>query len=363
MTLDPDLIAMIYEAAAIPAAWPATLEHLAGLVGGAGGAIVSVDGTGGTRFIATEAYQQPYEIYASMPRRNVRPERALARQHFGFLPDVALCTVEELQADPIYQEVLFPFGLGWTIGAAVSSPSADLAFFDFCRRASDDPFGDEQVMLLDAYRPHLARAALLAMRLNMERALAVAATLSQIGIPGAVLGAQGEVLAANHLLAALSPRIEIGAFDRIVLKGTRAGLLFRESLAALGSAEPGLATGSIPMPAEEGAPALVLHLIPIKRTAHDVFGGASTVLLVTPVTAPSVPLTGVLAGLFDLTPAEAKVARQLAEGRTLRQIGLAHGVGYETVRSQLHSIRAKTGTHRQSDLVRLLFALSPPGRL
>ncbi len=362
MTLDPDLIARIYEAAAVPSAWPATLERLAGLVGGAGGAVVSVDGMGATRFIATDAYQRPYETYAAMPRRNVRPERALARQHYGFLPDVALCTVEELQSDPIYQEVLFPFGLAWTIGAPVSSPSADLAFFDFCRRTGDAPFGDEHAMLLDAYRPHLARAALLAMRLNMERARAVAATLTQIGIPGAVLGAQGEVLAANHLLEALSPRIEIGAFDRIVLKGTTPGRLFREALAALGSGQPELATGSIPMPAEEDAPALVLHLIPIKRTANDVFGGASTVLLVTPVTAPSMPLTGVLAGLFDLTPAESKVARQLAEGRTLRQIALANGVAYETVRSQLHSLSAKTGTHRQADLVRLVFALSPPGR-
>jgi DNA-binding CsgD family transcriptional regulator len=58
--------------------------------------------------------------------------------------------------------------------------------------------------------------------------------------------------------------------------------------------------------------------------------------------------------LFDLTPSEARVARGLAVGETLKGIASAGGVAISTVRSQLRQVLEKTGCARQAELMSLL---------
>ena len=55
-----------------------------------------------------------------------------------------------------------------------------------------------------------------------------------------------------------------------------------------------------------------------------------------------------------LTAAEAKLAGIIAEGATIDAAAKARGVSRETIRTQLKAIFSKTGTNRQTELVRLL---------
>jgi DNA-binding CsgD family transcriptional regulator len=57
---------------------------------------------------------------------------------------------------------------------------------------------------------------------------------------------------------------------------------------------------------------------------------------------------------FDLTPAEARVAAQIFGGATVRAAALALGISVNTANSQLDAVFAKTETHRQADLVKVL---------
>ncbi|MBF1803110.1 helix-turn-helix transcriptional regulator [Alcanivorax sp. ST75FaO-1] len=57
-----------------------------------------------------------------------------------------------------------------------------------------------------------------------------------------------------------------------------------------------------------------------------------------------------VAMLFDLTPAEARVARGVAEGRDLASLAGDQGVSVQTVRGQLKAVFRKTGTSRQNEL-------------
>jgi DNA-binding CsgD family transcriptional regulator len=66
------------------------------------------------------------------------------------------------------------------------------------------------------------------------------------------------------------------------------------------------------------------------------------------------PNADLLRLLFDLTLAEARIARLLLEGRTLNQAAAAAQIAYATARVHLRSIFAKTGVHRQAELVQLL---------
>ena len=67
-----------------------------------------------------------------------------------------------------------------------------------------------------------------------------------------------------------------------------------------------------------------------------------------------------------LTPAETRLAVALTNGESLRDFVRRTGVSIETARSQLKACFAKTGTHRQSELVCLLLKRArtqdPPDR-
>lgn len=58
--------------------------------------------------------------------------------------------------------------------------------------------------------------------------------------------------------------------------------------------------------------------------------------------------------LLDLTPAQARVATGLAQGRTLEQMAAASGTRVVTVRSHLASVMQRVGARRSDDLVRRL---------
>ena len=61
---------------------------------------------------------------------------------------------------------------------------------------------------------------------------------------------------------------------------------------------------------------------------------------------------------FNLTPAEARLCRAFADGLTLNDYCEKWTVATSTARSQLHSVFEKTSTHRQCDLLRLIFLFS-----
>jgi DNA-binding CsgD family transcriptional regulator len=221
---------------------------------------------------------------------------------------------------------------------------------------------DRVLSWLNTLRPHLARALMISARLNLERAASTVQTLSQLGLPTAVLTANATVLAANALFEALKGPFRIGAFDRLSLVGDPANDLFR---AAVANADPGGAgVKSIPLPARGDHPPMIVHVAPIERSAHDIFNQAACIVIVTPIGSVDVPDGAMLNGLFDLSPAEARLVQKLAHGMTINQVADHLTLSVTTLRTQLRSVFAKTGTSRQAELSRLIGsmgALSPLG--
>jgi DNA-binding CsgD family transcriptional regulator len=86
------------------------------------------------------------------------------------------------------------------------------------------------------------------------------------------------------------------------------------------------------------------------------------VLALTPVTLPQAPPVELVQSLFDLTPAEARVARDLTTGQTVEEIATSGSVSIATVRSQVRGIMEKIGCRRQAEVVALLSGIAvPPG--
>jgi DNA-binding CsgD family transcriptional regulator len=64
--------------------------------------------------------------------------------------------------------------------------------------------------------------------------------------------------------------------------------------------------------------------------------------------------TFALGSLFGLTPAEARIAGGLSEGRTAAELAARHGVAVPTVRRQIAEVITKLGADRAVDVVRML---------
>ena len=153
------------------------------------------------------------------------------------------------------------------------------------------------------------------------------------------------------------PRVVQDGRFRVSLAHRQADALLADALAGLTQSHGNSAVRSLPVPAQQDDPPYIVHLLPIRLGAQDVFSNAAGILIVTPVRPRDVPTAEVLQGLFDLTPAEARVARAVSGQTALESIARSLGVSRETVRTQLKAVLAKTGTARQVDLVGLLSGL------
>ncbi len=83
-------------------------------------------------------------------------------------------------------------------------------------------------------------------------------------------------------------------------------------------------------------------------------GPALAVLYVIDPEGDTGPDPETLQTLYGLTAAEAALAAELARGRSVDQIAERLGLSRHTVRGHLKAVFAKTGTHRQAELVGLL---------
>jgi DNA-binding CsgD family transcriptional regulator len=196
-------------------------------------------------------------------------------------------------------------------------------------------------------------------RLQMERARAASEALSLLGLPALVFDERGAVMAANALAENLTGHVRWRARDRVSLRDLAADALFQRAIATIGL-EDAPPVRSFAVRDADANPALVAHVIPIRRNVRDLLTRSAGVLLLTPLTVPNAPPVELIRSLFDLTPAEARVARGLAAGDTVDEIASGAAVSSNTVRAQVRGILEKTGLHRQVEVVALLGGIVVP---
>jgi DNA-binding CsgD family transcriptional regulator len=352
-----ELVDRIYESSFVPELWPDVLDELGRIAEGTGGTlwIAKADlqfwtASPGSREIAEKAAKEGWFW------RGQLAARTFAARHTGFLTDLDVFTPDELDLDSLFRDFLRPQGIGWVVGTAIPIPTGENVAFCLTRWTERGPFERPFVQKLDELRPHLARSAFLSARLQLERARIASDTLAALGLPALVLNEQGKVLAANSLIEGLSDYVQWRAFDRVSLKDKAADKLLRDAIAAIDVAG---SVRSFPV-RDMGAEAMmVAHVVPIRLSARDIFVRCAAALVLTPVTMPQAPPVELVQSLFDLTPAEARVARSLASGKTVTDIATDGGVSRNTILTQVRGVLEKTGCNRQTDVVALLTAISP----
>jgi DNA-binding CsgD family transcriptional regulator len=100
---------------------------------------------------------------------------------------------------------------------------------------------------------------------------------------------------------------------------------------------------------------LLIRCLPVAGSARDFLGLARMVVSVDEL-APAAARNASqrLQKAFGLTPAEARLAGRIGRGETLRDAAEAEGTTFETARTRMKSIFAKTDTKRQTELALLV---------
>jgi DNA-binding CsgD family transcriptional regulator len=259
-----------------------------------------------------------------------------------------------------HREWMRPQGLRHCVAGLLERSAHAVAGLGVMRREGSRPFGEADVELLRRLAPHVQRALrLLAVRglSGVEREAAQrigdALRLGALFVAGS-----GQILGASRRAAALleapsGPHLKDGKLVARTPAETRA---FRELIAAATRAAPKPAVGGALALSRPGdRPPLLVLVSPLRGEQADpawTVPPVAIVILRAPEDVP-VPSQAELRSLFALTPAEARVACLLPE-RTVEEIARDLGVRVATVRSHVQRLLAKTGTRRQSELVRLL---------
>ena len=361
---DELLIDRIYEAAIVPDLWKPVLDQLAYRVDAAGTGLFLISGGNSLSAVWSDAVNEVCTgwIEGGWQAKTQRAPRMMALNHAGFVTDCDIYGPGGLEQDEAFANYLKPAGFGYGAGTGITMPTGEVAVYSIERRYQTGPMARQDCLKLDPLRPHLARAALLLARSGLERARMMASTLETIGIPGAVLRPNGVLLSANPMFEQLMPAVIQDRRDRLRLADESADGLLAKALHGLRKRDAYRGVSSIPIAGSEPRPALIIHLLPVRGAAQDFFLDGSALVIVTPVDRASVPTAEVLQGLFDLTPAEARVAQGIAGARSVDALARSLGVKPLTVRTQIKAVLAKTGARRQGELISLLAGKTfPPG--
>lgn len=221
---------------------------------------------------------------------------------------------------------------------------------------------DEAALLtLDRLEPVLQAA----MQINREFArMTVECLLEAFSVPAVLVDEFGLLRLANTRAASSLERGEfmcIDAYGRLCLPRTdNTALASREIRRLCGS--DSTATAEFILRSPDGRVSAILSIFPLVTPAsqHVTWLFAPTrVKLILLRDLDATPVVGEcqLRRLFNLTIAESRLAARLATGESFSASALALAIGKETARTHLRAVFAKTGTHRQSELVALLARL------
>jgi DNA-binding CsgD family transcriptional regulator len=353
------VLALIHEAAASPERWSDAITALTRLGRSSKGAILDFDRASGQVVNVEQvghdpAAQKEYVeyYYAVDPTLEVtlaaQPHRALASyEHFS----------TAVRARHEYFNYMARNDVGDVIGTVTRASGKTTTLLSLQRPLRAPAFDGEAKRLFSLVTPHLEVAKRVQARVAEANAVrdSLAAGLDRLADAAFIVDAS---LTIRHLnaqaqrLLAADARVR-GTGGRLSLPGTRLQSAFQAAVRAAGG--KAMRSQLLLLPAGGSMAAAEVAVCPLPET-HRLASPWQQPLVLVMVSLPRHDLAAIAARmrqLYQLTKAESLVAGQLALGSSVEEIARRSGVRESTVRSQLKSIRAKTGVSRQAELVRL----------
>ncbi|PWR18204.1 helix-turn-helix transcriptional regulator [Zavarzinia aquatilis] len=345
-----DLLDLIYEAALDADVWSKILNRLSAEAGVIGATLFTVGGER-TTALNTPGLDRSMEdfIVGGWDALNPLPDRIRAKGIPGFTTDRDVIQPHEFESNEFLRGFRRPWGLLGFAGMAMQDREGRALALSI---ETAESFSPEAAARLQLLVPHLKRSAGLSMRLQYTRLEQTIDVLDQIGCPAAAVSASGKCVAANTRFEGLPPGMVGNRFGQLVFADAATHRGFQEALAAI-RGRRFADIRPIPCRGATMAPAIV-YCMPLLGNARDLFVSAVALVIVRSGQVTRTVAAAVLASMFGLTAAEARIATIAATGATVEEIVARAGTSRETVRSQMKAIYAKTETAGRTELVLLL---------
>ncbi len=264
-----------------------------------------------------------------------------------------------------YNEFLKPFDTCEMVGIAAGSADSFEAFSIY-RGPREESFSRELVDALQLLAPHLQIALRVQAKLTgLEARLADMETaLDRMSAGVVLLDAAGKCTFANQTARRILDRRDGLHLERSRLtsrsspqSGSLAQLI--RSVIALAGGREATPARAMLIRRRDGT-ALHVLVSPLYQQVSSIFTDAVAIVFISDPAQKSALPQEILAALFALTPAEARLTITLLDGSSLAEAAAIHGVCRETARTQIKSVFQKTGTRRQGELIRLVAGLMTP---
>lgn len=357
------IIEKFYEAAAEPSRWR-TVLHQTSLILGAEGAAFIPHATPGLNPVHSEGLDELVDVFVREGWHQRNPRERFALTPSGVITEQDVFKPEEMDTLPFNAEFVRKLGFRSFAGAVVMKTGPGSVSLTFERKLHQHPFSRREVQAFEAILPYLQQAVLFGARLAEARSQGTIDAFEMMNCGGVVLDGLGRALRLNakaeQLLGTGVQLVQGYLVAEYRAANTSLHRLIGDLLGPRSDLEK-RPIGAVALPRRSGRP-LVVHGSPIRGAAKDIFQRAKAILMLVDPDEHREPAEPILRQAFGLTPAEARLAIELASGQELREIAAAQHISELTVRTQLRAIFAKTETHRQAELVALLGRMSVGSR-
>jgi DNA-binding CsgD family transcriptional regulator len=351
----------LFGAAALnPDLWRDAMSEFARVSGSVGATMLTLSGRGPS-YITTENLEEMGAEYikGGWYQRDSRFEALPLLLRSGMFTEQDIIPDNRLPKTAYYADFLEKHGTGWGLGLRIDSGGGDVWCLVAQRGTKQGAFQREEQALLRPLAEIISRAAVLARQLGFQRLDQGLAITEQLGDAAFYIDRFGRVARMNARAEAMVTSGRILMRDgRITFPDIHNERLLRHVDAAiwpdLRATDEALLPVAIHQP---GRHPLVFRALRIRGDAHAVFAPAYALLVATDLGEQRVVDIRILRDVFKLTPAEAVLTHVLMQTLSLVKAADQLGVSYETARSQLKAVFAKTGTESQLALLRLLQAL------
>jgi DNA-binding CsgD family transcriptional regulator/PAS domain-containing protein len=367
------LIGEIYDAALAPAAWSDVLPRVAQFVGGHGASLAAKANDSERSSDIFFYFGLPNTAFATIYLERYSAIDPCTTAFLMAQPGQILSTCDAIDYDEFrttrfYREWAEPQELVDGAAAILDKSEGAIAMAVVFRHARDGLVDAEDRARFALLVPHLQRAARI-MRLvadKTDEAAALAQTLDGLRTAVFIVNSEGRICHANQ-----SGRSMLREGDVVRAQHGRLATHQRATTEALSKlcaeAEAGRGVGiegrSVPFTSQSGE-RKVAHVLPLSAGAKHRLGfdraGAAAVFVQNGDAPFAPPAFQALAQTYALTVSELRVLLAIAERGGAADAAEALGIGEATVRTHLHRLFAKTGTSRQSDLVRLVARYMSP---
>ena len=364
------ILDLVYKTSVDPSVWPDLLDRLARAMGGHSAALRSYDvvsevGSVTASRLDSAALDRQFRTYAARNplKSSVEVLHERLRTSRGYLPgtmmDIEWLPKDEFVRTEYYRDVYQPLDIHSDISIGFDSKNLHWTGVDVYRSRSQGAFTDDELELCAFLHPHMVRAWMLGRRVTeaqrLSNGLSDFAQRSPHGL--FILDRAGALHHANPAGEALlaSARGLKATGGRLAGATQDATQRLRALIAAAATAGEARAGGSMALPQPDGLRPLSVIVAPLRAEhAQPLLDGPAVMVCVTDLDAQVRLPEQHLRELFNLTPAEARVAVTLFEGFEPKLAAEQLEISVWTLRNHLAQIFAKTGTASQIELARLM---------